>query len=308
MNRDRTSARATVAAGAALLAAALATLATSAPAAATPGPAAATPVQVAAAPVLARANPAQAAATGAGSTPVKPVTWKATIDGRDVTQADGNDPINLHPGKDVRVSVSIDNRRSSPLSVRSVRLQGRVLGMAFFTFSTRVDLEIPAGATADRVIQLDLSDLGEQAVGLIPARLALIGPDRSAIDERSLATQIDGSLASAYGIFGLAIAAITLVLLIGLGLEIAGNRLPYNRWRRAVRFLSPGLGIGLTATFTVSATGVLLPGAEVWVPLVLGCGLAAFVVGYLTPRPDDDIDDRAPALESVHPWPLTSSG
>jgi hypothetical protein len=193
------------------------------------------------------------------------------------------------------------------LSIRSVRLQGRVLGMAFFTFSTRIDLDIPAGATADRVFQLDLSDLGEQAVGLIPAQLALIGNDRSLIDERNLATQIDGSLASAYGIFGLAVAAITLVLLIGLGLEIARHRLPYNRWRRAVRFLSPGLGIGLTATFTVSATGVLLPGAEVWVPLVLGCGLAAFVIGYLTPRPDDDPDDWAEDAESMVRWPATPS-
>lgn len=278
MNRHRTSAPAALALGAALLATALAT--------------------------VAAAAPAGAATTGSA---VKTVEWQAQIDGHDVARADGNDPIELRAGQEARVSVSVTNRSPRPLSIRSVRLQGRVLGMAFFTFSTRIDLDVPAGATADRVIQLDLSDLGEQAVGLIPAQLALIGSDRSLIDERNLATQIDGSLASAYGIFGLAVAAITLVLLIGLGLEIARHRLPYNRWRRAVRFLSPGLGIGLTATFTVSATGVLLPGAEVWVPLVLGCGLAAFVIGYLTPRPDDDPDDWAEASESMVPWPATPS-
>jgi hypothetical protein len=271
VNRHRTSVRATVAVGAALLATALAPLA--APAATT---------------------------TGTATT----VQWRAEIGQYDVAKADGNDPVELRPGEDVRVSVRVTNLSPAPLSVRSVRLQGRVLGMAFFTFSTRIDLDIPAGATADRVIQLDLSDLGEQAVGLIPARLALIGKDRGVIDERSLATQIDGSLASAYGIFGLAVAAITLVLLTGLGLEIARHRLPYNRWRRAVRFLSPGLGIGLTATFTVSATGVLLPSAEVWMPLVLGCGLVAFVLGYLTPRPDDDTDDRFEAPESMRPRPV----
>ena len=77
------------------------------------------------------------------------------------------------------------------------------------------------------------------------------------------------------------------MLVIGLALEIAGHRLPQNRWRRGVRFLAPGFGIGLVATFTVSATRLLLPSATVWVPLVLGCGAVAFLIGYLTPTPQD---------------------
>jgi hypothetical protein len=84
---------------------------------------------------------------------------------------------------------------------------------------------------------------------------------------------------------------ITLVLVLSLALEIARHQLPRNRWRRAVRYLAPGLGVGLTATFTLSATRILIPSASVWVPLVIGCGVAAFVIGYLTPTPMADEDE-----------------
>jgi hypothetical protein len=213
------------------------------------------------------------------------VTWGATIDGHDVGAATGNDPVKLPAGRDVRVDLAVRNDGAKPITVRNVRLEGRVIGMSFYSFTTQVDLVVQPGATGERAIRVDLGELGDQAVGLIPARLSLLGPDRSVVARQSLATDVRGSLISAYGLFGLAIAGITLILVVGLALEIARHRLPVNRWRRAVRFLAPGIGLGLTATFSLSATRLLIPGATVWVPLVLGCGGVAFVVGYLTPPP-----------------------
>jgi hypothetical protein len=226
-------------------------------------------------------------ATAATSPSLK---WQATIDGHDVSTADANDPVPLRAGRDAQVRLSVSNPGPGNVTIRTVRLEGRVIGMSFFVFSTRIDLSVPAGTSQDRTIQLDLSDLGGQAVGLIPARMSLLAPDRSVIADRPLATDVRGSLRSAYGIFGLAVGAITLILILSLAFEIARHQLPRNRWRRAVRFLAPGLGVGLSATFTLSATRILIPSATVWVPLVLGCGAAGFIIGYLTPRPDDDED------------------
>ena len=243
------------------------------------------------------ATPATAAATDAAPDlvgGVPGVTWGATIDGHDVADAGGSDPIALPAGRDVRVNLAVRNDGPNPVNVRAVRLEGRVLGMSFYSFTTRVDLVVRSGATGDRAITLDLGELGDQAVGLIPARLSLLAPDRSVVAQQRVATDVRGSLISAYGLFGLAVAGIALVLVLGLALEIARRRLPANRWRRAVRFLAPGFGIGLTATFTLSATRLLIPGATVWVPLVLGCGAVAFLLGYLTPAPGEEEPADAP--------------
>jgi hypothetical protein len=214
------------------------------------------------------------------------------------------------------VTLAVDNHGTAPLVVRAVRLDGRVLGLSFFTFSSRIDLVVPPGARRERVIDLDLGELGDQATGLIPGTLSLVGPDRAVISEQPLATDVRGSLLSPYGAFGLVVGAVTLVLAAGLAWEIASRRLPGNRWRRGVRFLAPGLGLGLSATFTLSATRALAPGAAVWVPLVLLCGAGAFVLGYLTPIPGSETDrplepagydqlsaaDLLPAVESArHP-------
>jgi hypothetical protein len=251
--------------------------------------------------VLGLAAPAAAAGAGdpgSGEPPVG-LTWRATIDGRDAASATANDPIALPAGRDLDVNLSVENLGTEPMTVRGLRLEGRVIGMSFFSFTSQIDLTVAPGGSETRAIALDLGELGDQAVGLIPARLSLLAPDRTVIDDVPVATDVRGSLWSAYGLFGLAVGAVTLVLLVGLALEIAARRLPPNRWRRAVRFLAPGLGIGLVATFTLSATRLLLPGATVWVPLVLGCGAVAFVIGYLTPAPPD-WDEGADAYVGHH--------
>jgi hypothetical protein len=230
------------------------------------------------------------------------VTWRAAIDGRDVATATSNAPLPLRPGRNATVTLAVDNHGTAPLDIRAVRLDGRVLGLSFFTFSSRIDLVVPPGTTRERVVELDLGELGEQATGLIPGTLSLVGQDRSVISQQEVATDVRGSVISPYGAFGMIVGAVTLVLALSLAWEIAGRRLPVNRWRRGVRFLAPGLGLGLSATFTLSATRVLTPSASVWVPLVLLCGAVAFVLGYLTPAPRDDEDADRWATGSEPAW------
>ena len=71
--------------------------------------------------------------------------------------------------------------------------------------------------------------------------------------------------------------------------------MPPNRWRRGLRMLTPGIGIGLVLVFSCRALrcGYRRPGT--WLIVVLVFAVVFFVLGYLTPNPtvegEDDEDD-----------------
>lgn len=213
------------------------------------------------------------------------LTWTASVDGHDVASATSNSPLTLDPARPARVSLDITNTAGHDVQIRGMRLEGRVMGLSFFSFTTRIDAVVHAGETTHRDLELDLGDLQGQAVGLIPARLTLLSPGHEELASRSLVTDVRGSVTSVYGTFGLVVLLVTTGMGIGLALAVARGRLPLNRWQRAVRFLPVGIGLGLTATFSLSSTRLLTPGGGVWGPAVLGCGAVAFLIGYLTPNP-----------------------
>ena len=216
------------------------------------------------------------------------VSFTATLDGRSLDQIDANDPLKLHPATGVLIHVTAHNGGPQPVEVRSVRLDAHVVGLAFFTYTTRVDLTLPPGGSGERHFLLDLGDLGGQATGLLPAEVTLLAPDRSAIAVRRLPVDVRGNARSVYSVFAIGVGAVTLLLLIGLLVRLAAHRLPDNRWSRAWRFAIPGAGIGLTLTFTLSALRLVVPSARASTLLFIGAGLVGFVLGYLSPSQDDD--------------------
>jgi hypothetical protein len=153
-----------------------------------------------------------------------------------------------------------------------------------FSYDTRVDMSLKPGATEVRSFDLDLTDLRGQASGYIPSQLQLLTPDHSAIGTDDFPVDVRGRpLRTVYGIFGLAVLGITALLFVRLCLRLARGQLPTNRWQRGLEFAAPGLGLGLTLTFTLSTLRVVVPSAVHWVPLVLACGAIMFVLGYLAP-------------------------
>lgn len=232
------------------------------------------------------AAPAQAA-------PPEDLDWSATVDGRPTVEATANDPLRLGLTDQSRVVLDLTNRGTTDLTVRSVRLQGRVIGMAFFSYSARLNIVLPAGQSTQRRLDLDVEDVTRQANGLIPAELVLFDADRREIGQKSLLVDVRGSIISVYGLFGLAIAGITTIVVASLFIAIWRRQLPGNRWRRAIRFLPVGIGLGLVLTFTLSATRLLAPSARWWVPFVLLPGAAAFLVGYLLPLGAEDSENEA---------------
>lgn len=210
----------------------------------------------------------------------------ATIDGRDLRVADNNHPIRLSPGKIAKARLRITNRGSRSIVVRSARVEGRVIGLTFFSYETALEVRIPARKATSVRFNIDLVGLRGQATGLLPARLTLVDRDGHTLTGQSFTADVRGSLVSVYGLFGLAVLIFTGLTFTAVLLGLVRHRLPPNRMRRALRFSVPGFGLGLTVTFTLSAFRIVAPRANLWLPLVIGGGIAGLVVGYLSPTPE----------------------
>jgi hypothetical protein len=230
------------------------------------------------------------------------IEFEATVGGRALSDVTENEPLAVRPEDDMPVHIKITNSGPAPVEVRSVRLIGEALGVPFFTYGTRIDLPLQPGATDTRDFQLDVSDLSVNATGLLPGRIVLLDRDRKPLAEARFTVDVRGSLRSAYGIFSLLVALATLLLLGAALLRLALGRLPENRWYRAVRFAVPGIGLGLTLTFTLSALGRLVPDPTTWPWLVVSGGFIGLVAGYLTPTPRaQEADDEAEATGAREP-------
>jgi hypothetical protein len=225
------------------------------------------------------------------------VAVQAAIDGHELARSTPSRPVPLQGKEPVLVSARVVNGSSADIVVRSVRLQGRVIGLTMFSYEARVDRSVAAGQTEDIAYEIELIDLARQAVGLIPARVELLDEDRKVLATQRFESDVDGSPRSVYGLFGLIVAAITAVLFLGAIVRLVAHRLPDNRWKRGVRFGVVGLGAGLTITFTLSAFGVLFPAPGLWVSLLAFGGIGMFVLGYLTPAPEDPDLEPDPGAE-----------
>ncbi len=80
-----------------------------------------------------------------------------------------------------------------------------------------------------------------------------------------------------------------------------GGRLPLNRWRRGLRLLTPGIGLGLVLVFTLSVARVWVPTTERWITVAAAFAVGFFILGYLTPTPaEDDEDDDEDILDEEY--------
>ena len=252
----------------------------------------------------------QAPAVAAGA------TIEARIDDNDVAGSTDDKPIELDPDFQQSISVTITNPTEVPLSVRSIRLLGDVMGLTFFSFDTRVGMQVPPGGSDQRTFELDLFGLDGQAVGLIGSQVVAINDEREPVASVDLVADVRGSLKSVYGIFGIAIFAFTLLTFADALLRLKRRQLPANRWYRGLRFFTPGVGLGLSLIFTLSALRIYHPTPAKWTILLVVISGLFFLLGYLTPNPEEDDEDEelsevtvpaaAPAMRPIPP--LAPSG
>ncbi len=224
------------------------------------------------------------------------VSVSARINGQAAATSTQQDPVNLSPDHPAAVFLHVSNSTGTPVTITTVRIEGTVIGLTFFSYDTSVNLRVRAG-TALR-FALDTSGLGGQALGLIPGSVKLLNAQHDVVASQSMVTNVHGSLVSVYGLFGLALLLLTVLAFADVLLAIARHRMSPNRWRRALRFLTPGIGLGLVLVFTLSALAVWVPSPGTWLVTVVICAAVFFVLGYLSPTPraieeesDEDLDE-----------------
>ncbi|WP_380641984.1 hypothetical protein [Saccharothrix lopnurensis] len=200
----------------------------------------------------------------------------------------GEERLVLDPAASPRIEVTVHNGTDVVRHVKSVRLSGAVLALTFFSYDTTVPFEVPGRQSVTRAFALDVSQLGGQATGLLPTTLEVLDANRDVIGSARAVGDVRGSMWSVYGLFGLAMAVLTVLAWTGVLLALARRRLPAGRWGRAARFLPAGVGSGLVAVIALSVLRVVVPSPGVGVGLVLGTAGVVFALGCLTRHPDAD--------------------
>lgn len=243
--------------------------------------------------------PAAGAATAASS---PRVTATFTINGRAASHSSDSDPIKLDPSHPAEVTLVVTNNSSTPVTVGAVALSGRALDITFFDFETQTSLEVPPGATETQKYTLDFAPLNGQGDGLIPASIHILDDNRHVLASQSFTGDVRGRITSLFGLFAIEVTVFTIILFVGALLALARGHLHDNRFRRALRFLWPGLGLGIVIVFGFAILRIWVPSPGHWLPIVLICAAAGFAVGYLTPNPANDDS----YLSDPEPEPVTS--
>lgn len=219
------------------------------------------------------------------------LVFDATIGGTPLSEVDGNDPLELASEK-LEVVLDVENTTDDTITITEVSFRGEALGLEFFAYDVLVDIELDGGESDTRSFVVDLNDLREQATGLMPAEFLLLDEEENVLAKDEFTVDVDGDARSVYGTFGLLVMAATGLLIVGSLIRLFTNRLPTNRWRRAGYFAVPGFGVGMSLTFGLSVLSILSPDPGIWYSLIVGGTVIGFLVGYLTPSPYDETDDR----------------
>jgi hypothetical protein len=236
--------------------------------------------------------------SGSAAAQTDHVTMSASVGGRDISSANADYPITLQPGQPVDVAVKFINSSTEPVTVHRIVLRGTVLGLTLFTYDSYVDFTVPPASNSTLSYRLDLAELGTQATGLIHADLSAIDTAGQPIAKVGTVTDVRGSLTSVYGSFGIALVVLTALSLLDVALAVHRRTLPNNRWRRGLRLLAPGIGLGLIMAFSTSVLRVWVPTTERWL-LIAGITSAVFfTLGYFASA-THDVDD-ADVVERCH--------
>jgi hypothetical protein len=219
----------------------------------------------------------------AGAAPA--ISASFTVNGHPVAHS-GN--LKLDPAKPANLGITVTNNGSSPVLVNTVALVGKALDITFFDFETETGLTVAPGATVSQQYSLSLAPLNGQGDGLIPASVELLDANRHVLVSEGFTADVQGKITSLFGLFAIEITIFTALLFAGAILALSRGTLHENRFRRGLRFMWPGLGLGLVIVFAFSILRIFAPSASHWLPVVLICTIAGFAVGYLTPNPPED--------------------
>lgn len=218
-------------------------------------------------------------------------------------QTPGETLVKVIGAEPIRIVLRTTNTGPTEQEVSGLRFEGKVMGVPVFRCDVIAPHLVPPGQTVERTLEIEPACLKDQATGLIPSSLLVFGPARDPLARFALVLDVKGSLKTIYGLTGIFIVSITLVALAALLAALVRQRLPRNRFARALRFTTVGAGIGLSLVFILAAAAVLVPNAENWIPVVAVPTVLLTVGGYLTPTPQREVVPASQAGVSEIPEP-----
>jgi hypothetical protein len=219
---------------------------------------------------------------------------RIVVNGQPVATSSDAHPVRLQPRTPARVKVTV-TAGASELRISTVKFQGDVMALPLFSYDSAVSLVVPPHETKSVTFIVTLAGIGNEATGLVDANFSLLSAGGATVASQSGVTDVNGSIGSLYGLFGLAVLLLTVTSLAFGLIALARHQLSQNRWVRAVRFFIPGFGVGLVLIFTLSAFRLFDPGNSHWLPLLVICSAVGLFGGFLTPAPDEEeFDDYDP--------------
>jgi hypothetical protein len=218
------------------------------------------------------------------------VSFVMIIDGQDVSESSGSDPIEVDG--EVPLEVTIENISDEPVTVQAIRLLGRSLGATVFSSEIAIGAELDPDESETRSIELDLRGVTDQANGLFEGEVQMLDPDRNVMAAQDVVWDVKGSMTSLFGLFAIMLLVVTVIFTAFSFRDLATGRLSRNRWWRGVRFAFVGLAIGATILVWLSVLRLVAPTAVVAYPLLLVLGIAGFVLGSFSPDPTRGLDDE----------------
>lgn len=210
---------------------------------------------------------------------------EAEINGRDISGADGDSPIELDPTKAVPITITLHNAGNRVEEIRFVRLEGKALGLTFLTYDLGLRTTLAPGEETTFQADLDFFDLDEQATGYLGTSLRVYDADRLLLGHEDFVLDVKGRTTSTLGLFAFAVLGIAGFSITVLVLNTLRRRLASNRFVRGMQFAVAGSAVGVTLALGVSILRIDFAEAEEWLPLVFLPTVIAFGIGYLAPGP-----------------------
>lgn len=227
---------------------------------------------------------------GALSTYTQPsdVRFAASLDGQRLDLSSSGDPIVLDPDKPSTLAMVMTNTTGGPLTVRQVQIRGSAFGITLLAYDVTINAKMAPGERTRVNVPVEFVDLGQQANGLLPATIRLIGADGAELGSRDFTIDVRGSATSLTAMFALIVAIATGASIAIIWIAVGRRRLPPSRWQRGLRFALVGLGAGVTLTLFLSLLLLVTPSGSVWIPLVAVPTAGAFLLGWFSPGPLSD--------------------
>ena len=237
-----------------------------------------------------------AAACGGGDN-TDTLQFDATLNGISLDDGDRSSPIDFNPDEPALVELDITNQTGTDQTVRHLRLEGEILGFRFAHANTQTNFTVPANGNRRFGAEIDFFDLGQQVNGHLDARLSLFDEERERIGSERFFIDVDGSINSALGLSFLMVVAFAALAIVTNWWGVLRGALPANRFNRGLRFAAAAAAAVVAIFLLLPLVGLWVPAGAVWVPILAIATLAAFALGYVSPTPDDELDDDDESLD-----------